>query len=172
MSGLLDHDPVLRAGAPNVVGNIPRLTQNSYREAVSRTMAACQAREGLTDQDMADVLGISAATVGNARNKKGGLGAVAMLALGKSFGSDALGTVLALIGAKAVPAGAVCYAGMGQVPMDFAQVLPLLMETLGDGVCCDRDVRTLDQAGAIDKIIKAAAMLERRRDEVRLHDAV
>lgn len=171
MSGCCDHDALLRGGAPKVLGNLPRLTQNSYREAVSRTVAAQQATDSLTDQDMSDLLGISAASVGNARNKKGDLGAVAMLAVGKSFGPEALNTILALIGAKAVPTDAICCGNVSHIPVAIAQALPLLITLLGDNDCCDDDVRTLDKAGAIDTIIRAASMLERRRNEVRLKDA-
>lgn len=163
-----NHGAGLRAGAPNVVGNMPRLTQNSYREAVSRTVASHQICEGLTDQDMADLLGTSAATVGNARNKKGDLSAVAMLSVGKAFGPEALNTILALIGAKAVPAGAVCCDGIGEMPLKVATALPMLISLLSDGECCDNDVRALEKAGVIDDMIRIAGMLERKRQAMRL----
>ncbi|PHP21393.1 hypothetical protein CG471_02145 [Sphingobium sp. IP1] len=168
MSGCCDHGAGLRAGAPSVLGKLPRLTQNSYREAVSRTVAAQQASDDLTDQDMADLLGTSAATVGNARNKKGDLGAIAMLSIGKAFGPEALNTILALIGAKAVPADALCCDNVGHIPLKIAEALPLLITLLSDGVCCDDDVRKLEGAGVIDEFIRAASVLERRRNEVRL----
>lgn len=168
MSGCCDHGAGLRVGAPNVVGKSARLTQNSYREAISRTISAAQASEDLTDQDTADLLGTSAATIGNARNKKGDLGAVAMLGIAKAFGPEALNTVLSLVGAKAVPLSAVCCDNVGHIPLKIAGALPLLISLLSDGVCCDDDVRKLEQAGVIDEVIKAASVLERRRHEVRL----
>lgn len=166
-----DHGTGLRAAAPNVLGKLPRLTQNSYREAVSKTVSACASPETLTDQEMAEVLGVSAATVGNARNKKGDLGAIAMLSIGKSFGLDQLSTILALIGAKAVPASAVCCDSVGEIPVRIAGALPLLITLLSDGKCDDDDVRKLDAAGVIDDFIKTAGMLERRRNAVRLRSA-
>jgi hypothetical protein len=153
------------------LGKLPRLTQSSYREAVSQTVSALAAPEGLTDQDMAEVIGNSAASIGNARNKKGDLSAVAMLGIGKAFGPDALNTILALIGAKAVPTEAICCGNVGHIPVAIAQALPLLITLFGDNECCDDDVRALDKAGAIDTFIKAAGMLERRRNEVRLQNA-
>lgn len=170
MSSCCDHGPALRAGAPSVLGKLPRLTQNSYREAVSQTISGLAAPEGLTDQDMAELIGNSAASVGNARNKKGDMSAVSMLSIGKAFGPEALSTILALIGAKAVPADAICCGNVSHIPVAIAHALPLLITLLGDNECCDGDVRTLDSAGAIDTIIKAASMLERRRNEVRLKD--
>lgn len=171
MSGGCDHDAGLRAGAPSVLGKLPRLTQSSYREAVGQTVSALAAPEGLTDQDMAELIGASAATVGNARNRKGDLSPIPMLGIGKAFGPDALNTILALIGVKAVSADAICCGNVSHIPVAIAQALPLLITLLGDNECCDSDVRTLDKAGAIDTIIKAASMLERRRNEVRLKDA-
>ncbi|AOF97888.1 hypothetical protein [Sphingobium sp. RAC03] len=168
MSGCCDHGAGLRAGAPSVLGKLPRLTQSSYREAVSQTVSGLAAPEGLTDQDMAELIGNSAASVGNARNKKGDLSAVAMLSIGKAFGPESLNTILALIGAKAVPAGAVCCDNVGHIPLRIAETLPLLITLLSDGECCDGDVRKLEAAGVIDEFIKAANVLERRRNDVRL----
>lgn len=170
MSVCCDHGPALRAGAPSVLGKLPRLTQSSYREAVSQTISGLAAPEGLTDQDMAELIGNSAASVGNARNKKGDMSAVAMLAIGKAFGPEALNTIMALIGAKAVPADAICCGNVSHIPVAIAQALPLLITLLGDNHCCDDDVRKLHTSGAIDTIIRAASMLERRRNEVRLKD--
>ncbi|EQB13256.1 hypothetical protein RLDS_16090 [Sphingobium lactosutens DS20] len=170
MAGCCDHDAGLRAGAPSGLGKLPRLTQSSYREAVSQTISGLAAPEGLTDQDMAELIGNSAASIGNARNKKGDMSAVSMLSIGKAFGPEALNTIMALIGAKAVPADAICCGNVSHIPVAIAQALPLLITLLGDNVCCDDDVRKLHTSGAIDTIINAASMLERRRNEVRLKD--
>lgn len=166
------HDAGLASRAPNVLGNSHRLTQSSYREAISQTMIGVAAREGgLSDQDMADLLGTSAATVGNARNRKGDLSPVAMLSIGKAFGPASLSTVMALIGAKAVPVDAVCVAEVGSIPVAIAKALPLLMTLLADGQCCDADVRELDKAGVIDLLHDISTMLDNRRNTVRLRAA-
>lgn len=147
------------------LGDVARLTQSSYQQAVSETVRSLQG-DG-TDQDMAEAWGVSAGTVGNARNKVGKLSALPLLLLGKEFGPEALGTVLALIGAKAVRSDAVTV-DVSSVPCDVAKTLPLLIELFSDGECSTADVRTLDRAGAIDCLGRVADMLRNRRDAMRL----
>lgn len=154
-----------------MLGRLPRLTQSSYREAISQTVSALAAPEGLTDQDMAELIGASAATVGNARNRKGDLSPLPLLGIGKAFGPEALDTILALIGAKAVSVDSVCCSNVAHIPVEIAQALPMLITLLGDNECCDNDIRKMDRAGVIDVMIKTANLLMRRRDEVRLRDA-
>ena len=89
----------------NGLGSCIRLTQSSYRDAVSETIRDLQ--EGGTDQEMADVWGVSASTVGNVRNRANDLSAINLLKIGKAFGPGSLDTVLALIGARAVARDAV-----------------------------------------------------------------
>lgn len=170
MSGCCDHDPALRAGAPNGLAKLPRLTKSSLRLAVASTVTGIRAAESLTPKDAAELLGVSVQTIRNAEDGDHDLNSVALLSIGKAFGPEALNTILALIGAKAVPADAICCGNVSHIPVAIAQALPLLITLLGDNVCCDKDVRELEAAGAIDTIIKAASMLERRRNEVRLKD--
>lgn len=171
MSGGCDHVPALRAGPPNVMGNMPRLTQSSYRQAVSETVTNISAANGaLSDGEMAELIGTSKSTVGNARNREGDLSARGLLGIGKAFGPDSLNTVMALIGAKVVPVESVCCANVSHIPIEIAQALPMLITLLGDNDCCDKDVRKLDKAGVIDVLNKTANFLVRRRDEVRLRD--
>jgi hypothetical protein len=148
-----------------VLGRKPRLTQNSYREAVAETLAAIQQSD--SDQDMADAWGVSAGTVANCRNRNHNLNAVPLLQMGERFGPDALGTVLRLIGAKAVPIDAMVL-DVSAIPFNVAKTLPLLIQLFQDGECCDHDVRTLEKAGAIDCLGRIADMLRERRDTIRL----
>ena len=164
------HSPSVPRRVPRILGDLPRLTQSSYREAVSQTIASRQASEGLSDQDMADLLGTSAATVGNARNRKGDLSSVSLLAVGKAFGAAELNTVLALIGAKAVPADTICCDNVAHIPVQIAEALPMLITLLGDDDCSDADVRQLDKVGIIDMLVETAALLLTRRNAVRLQD--
>jgi len=120
-----------------------------------------------TDKDMAEAWGVSAGTVSNARNRKNNLSGLPLLLIGKQFKPDALSTILALIGAKAVPVTAVTVDVAG-IPCDVAKTLPLLIECFKDGDCSDADVRTLDQAGAIDCLRRVADMLGQHRDKMRL----
>lgn len=145
--------------------NRTRITQSSYRKAVSKTVAAH--RNGYSDQDFSDIWGVSAGTVNNAQNLKKDLTAIPLLKLGERFGPDGLNTVLALIGMKAVHDTDVTI-DVENVPCDIASVLPLLIELFRDGECCDGDVRKLDDAGAIDKICELADYLRQRRNGVRL----
>ena len=149
----------------NGLCGMPRLTQNSFREAVSATVRGLQA-DG-TDKDMADAWGVSSGTVANARNRNHDLSGMPLLQLGARFGPDSLSTILALIGAKAVPTNAVTVDVAG-IPCDVAKTLPLLIECFKDGDCSDADVRTLDQAGAIDCLRRVADMLGQHRDRMRL----
>jgi hypothetical protein len=150
---------------PNRLGNYPRLTQSSFREAVRETIAALQ--NGGTDQDMADAWGVSSSTVENARNRKHDLTSLPMLKIGEQFGPSALDTILALIGARAVGRDEVTI-DVSAIPCDVAKVVPLLIELFADGDCSTGDVRTLDKAGAIDCLGRVADMLRNRRDAIRL----
>lgn len=149
----------------NGLGDSVRLTQTSYRDAVSESVRDLQ--NGATDQDMADAWGVSASTVGNARNRNNDLSAVSLLKIGERFGPEAMDTIMALIGARAVRRDAVTV-DVSKVPCDVARTLPLLIELLSDGECCLGDVRKLDDAGAIDCLIRVADMLRDARDRMRL----
>jgi len=143
----------------------PHLTQSSYRQAVSATVAGV--RNGYTDVDLATRWGVSAGTVNNCTNHKHDLGGLPLLMLADRFGVDALNTVLALVGGKAVPIDAVTV-DVSAIPCDVAKVVPLLIELFADGHCSKADVRTLDKAGAIDCLGRVADMLRQRRDGMRL----
>lgn len=59
----------------NRLGNSPLLTQSFYEGLASDAIRAVQMRHDATDQDLADTIGCSAATIGNARNRNGKLSA-------------------------------------------------------------------------------------------------
>lgn len=144
--------------------NRTRLTQSSYRTAISETVKAVQGSD--SDRDVADEWGVSAGTVANARNKTNDLNAVSLLRLGERFGPAALDTVLSLIGARAVDRDAVAV-DVSAIPCNVAGVLPMLIDLFRDGECCADDVRKLDKAGAIDCLATIADMLRDKRDEMR-----
>ena len=148
----------------NGLRNRSRLTQSSYRTAISETVKAVQGDE--SDRDVADEWGVSSGTVCNARNKKGDLNAVSLLKLGERFGPQALDSVLSLIGARAVDREAVAI-DVSAIPCDVARVLPLMIELFRDGECCADDVRKLDKAGAIDCLSSIADMLRNKRNAMR-----
>lgn len=147
------------------LSNRPRLTETSYQHAVAGSVAAM--RNGYSDQEFAELWGVSSGTVNNAQNKKHALSGMPLLKLGERFGPEALDTVLSLIGARAVPVDAVTI-DVSAVPCDVAKVVPLLIELFADGDCSNGDVRTLEKAGAIDCLGRVADMLRQRRDGMRL----
>lgn len=149
----------------NVRSNAPALTQSAYREAVAETVSSLQG--SATDQDMADTWGVSAGTIVNVRKRSHDLSAVPLLKIGKAFGVDRLGTILALIGAKAVPLDAV-HIDVSSIPCDVAGCLPTLIRLFADGDASDADIRQLDREGVIDCFSRITDMLEQRRDDLRL----
>lgn len=159
------HDASVTDHAPSGLGDVIRLTQTSYRDAVSETVRGLQAE--LSDNDMADVWGVSASTVGNARNRNSDLAAISLLKIGKIFGPHALNTVLRLIGAKAVSIEAV-HIDVAAVPCEVAQAVPTLIRLLADGDASDADIRQLDREGIINRFSEITDMLEQRRDALRL----
>lgn len=148
-----------------MVSNSPRVTQTGYRTAVASTVAAL--RNGHSDQDFGDEWGVSAGTVNNAQNKTKSLSGENLVKLGQVFGPAGLNTVLATIGLKAVRDSECCL-DVSKVPHDVASALPLLIELLSDGECCDNDMRRLEEAGVVDTFLRIADGLRQRRDVVRL----
>jgi DNA-binding XRE family transcriptional regulator len=59
----------------NVLLPIPLPTQSSLRRAVAGIIRGVQLDLDLTDEEMADEIGVSAGTIGNARNEKADLNA-------------------------------------------------------------------------------------------------
>lgn len=57
------------------------LTQSLYERLVSEAIRRVQHMHSASDQDIADVIGCSAATIGNARNQKGSLSAATLFNL-------------------------------------------------------------------------------------------
>ena len=155
----------LPRGRINTLRNRTVLTQSSLRQAVSETVRHIQGSG--TDQDMADSWGVSAGTVVNARNRNHDLSSLPLLKLGERFKADGLNTVLALIGLQAAPVDNVIV-DVSSVPCEVAKCVPLLIQLLADGQCCNSDVRQLDDAGVIDSLGEIADMLRQRRDRLRL----
>jgi hypothetical protein len=151
--------------SPNVLPTPIALTQSAFRAAVSETIVKLQ--NGSTDQDMADLWGVSAGTVSNCRNKANDLSAVPLLKLARTFGPAALNTVLSMVGAKAVPIEHV-HIDVAAIPCNVAATVPTLIRLLADGDASDADIRQLDREGVIDCFTTLADMLNQRRDELRL----
>lgn len=149
----------------NVLPVVPPLTQSAYRAAVGETVIALQ--NGDTDQDMADLWGVSAGTVKNSRNRGNDLSALPLLKLARVFGPTALNTVLRMVGAKAVPLSSV-HVDVASIPCNVAEAVPTLIRLFADGDASDDDIRQLDREGVIDRFIEITNMMEERRDALRL----
>lgn len=115
----------------NVLSNRAALTQSSYRRAVASIIRSIQSRHSQSDQDTADLLGVSAATIGNARNEKGDLSAITLLRVGTVYGLDAIGPAMHLIDAKAASKTALCTSD-ANMPVPVAKCQLFLVEALSD----------------------------------------
>lgn len=82
---------------------IPLPTQKSLRAAVAKIIRRVQLEAHLTDDDLADELGISVGTVRNARNEQTDLNATTIAKIGAKFGAEVLDPYAALYGARNVP---------------------------------------------------------------------
>lgn len=152
----------------NGLSNRPRLTQSSYRQAVSETVRGLQ--HDMTDEDMAAAWGVGSGTVLNARNRNHDLNGLNLLKLGERFRSEGLNTILHLIHMKAVDERAVVIEA-ADIPCEIAECVPELIKALHDGNCSAEDVHKLDQAGVIDTLTKVAEALRQHRDRLRLRVA-
>lgn len=153
----------------NGLSDVRRLKQSSLRTAVASSVTAT--RNGWSDAEMAEEWGVSPGTVNNAQNKAHDLGLMNWLKLGERFGPAGLNTVMGLVGMKAVRDDQ-CVVDVTGIPVEIAQCLPLLIELLADGECCDGDVHKLEKAGVISTLARVADMLRQRRDIVRLREVV
>lgn len=87
----------------NVLLPIALPTQSSLRRAVAGIIRAVQLDHKLTDEEMADAIGVSAGTIANARNEKSDLNAATIARIGHRYGAERLDPYAALYGARNVP---------------------------------------------------------------------
>lgn len=87
----------------NVMLPMAMPTQKDLRAAISKVISRVQLDHELTDEELADALGISIGTVRNARNKTTDLNAKTIALLGAKYGAEVLDPYSALWGARNVP---------------------------------------------------------------------
>ena len=87
----------------NVMLPIPLPTQSSLRRAVAGIIRSVQLDYHLTDEEMADEIGVSAGTIANGRNEKSDLNAATIARIGHRYGAERLDPYAALYGARNVP---------------------------------------------------------------------
>lgn len=90
-----------------VLGNAAILTESLYRSFASDAVRRVQLHKELTDQDVADLTGACAATIGNARNKDNSLSGKTLLNL-LAIDEMALEGLLHHFGRRSVPISARC----------------------------------------------------------------
>ena len=87
------------ASAPNIyppeTETLPRSlfgrpTRKAYRAAVKQIVLDVQARKGLSDLELADLIGCHKETVENARNEVNSLDVLTLLNIGYAFGEEAI----------------------------------------------------------------------------------
>lgn len=123
----------------NVLSASAALHQTSYRAAVAAIINAIKTEYGESDEDVADRLGTSKATVNNASNKRGDLNAVTLLRIGKEYGLHRLGPVMGLIGGKVAPVEAICTSDQ-DLPVGAARGQLFLATAMADRVICDAEI--------------------------------
>lgn len=122
-----------------VLGGCGPITQSSYRRVVASIINAIKADQHQSDQDLADSLGVSAATVNNASNQRGDLSPVTMLKLGATYGLHRLQPIAGMLGAKLSPADAVCTSD-NDLPIGAARGQLFLARALADKKIDDNEV--------------------------------
>lgn len=122
-----------------ILADRPPLHQNSYRAAVASVINAIKAEFGESDQDVADRLGTSASTINNASNKRGDLGALTLLRIGKEYGIHRIDPIVDLIGAKMAAIDAVCTSDL-HLPIGAARGQLFLAKALEDEVITDDEI--------------------------------
>lgn len=123
----------------NVLPRSVTLTQSSMLGAISSIIAGIQADTDESDQDMADRLGCSSGTIGNARNRKAALGMLTVMKIGEVYGLHRLAPLMHLIGGKVAPEAAVCTSDH-DLPIGAARGQMFLARALSDQVISDTEL--------------------------------
>lgn len=83
-----------------------RPTKNGCRSAIAQTIRNIKAGHRLTNDELADRVGCTGATIGNAENERNTLDLVTLANIQYEFGADAIDPFQALSNARGVPEGA------------------------------------------------------------------
>jgi transcriptional regulator with XRE-family HTH domain len=71
-------------------------SRNAYRAAIKKVILDVQARNGLSDLELADLVGCHKETIENARAEENSLDVLTLLNIAYAFGEDAIAPVRAL----------------------------------------------------------------------------
>lgn len=147
--------------AKNRLGNSQLLTQSFYEGLASDAIRSVQMRHDATDQDLADAIGCSAATIGNARNRNGKLSAHTLFNL-LAVDPLALEGVLHHFDRRSVPVVAKC--DTDALPSTAGAVHKLAVVTAegSPGGKLITDCEALECEPEIDAAMEALAALKAR----------
>ena len=123
------------------------LTHNLLRGMVAKIIRSIQSREGHTDGETADVLGVSASTIANARNERNDLSALTLIQIGRRYDMNDLQPLAGLIDAKLVPLDAAEEVGQSTASC-ITRLLFQLSVALEDGKVDDAELASM--RGALD----------------------
>lgn len=93
----------MRPTPPNVLLPMALPTRKDLRAALAQVVRSIQARHGLTDEGLADAIGVSTGTISNVRNERTDLNQETIARLGARFGPEVLDPWSACFGGRNVP---------------------------------------------------------------------
>ncbi|GGJ39682.1 hypothetical protein CDQ92_13270 [Sphingopyxis bauzanensis] len=145
----------------NRLGNSPLLTQSLFEDLASGAVRRVQSSTGATDQDLADVIGCSSATVGNARNRNGKLSAHTLFNL-LAVDPLALESLLGHFDRRSVPIVAKCDTDALPSTAGAVHKLAVVTADASPGGKFITDCEALQCEPEIDAAMEALASLKAR----------
>lgn len=145
----------------NRLGNSRLLTQTMYAQLASDAIRRVQLHHSATDQDLADAIGCSAATIGNARNRNAKLSADTLLNL-LTVDPLALEGLLHHFGRRSVVIEAKCDTDALPSAAGAVHKLALVTAEASPGGKGITDNEALECEPEIDAAIEALASLKAR----------
>lgn len=145
----------------NRLGNSPLLTQSSYERLVSEAIRDTQKRHDAVDQDLADAIGCSATTVGNARNRNGKLSAHTLFNL-LAVDPLALEGILHHFDRRSVPMNAKCDTDILASTAGAVHKIALATAENSPGGKAITDCEALECEPEIDAAMEALSALKAR----------
>jgi hypothetical protein len=152
--------------APIRLGASGLLTESLFKTLVSCAVRKVQLRHDLTDQDLADKIACSAATIGNARNQSGKLQGHTLLNL-LELDPLALEGLLNFYGRRSVPIEAKCDTDELVSTSGAVHKLAAVKSPTSHGGAQITDEECLEIEPEIDAAIEALCALKSRAESIR-----
>lgn len=145
----------------NVLDQVPPMTRNLYRQLVSRSVRSIQLKRGMSDEALADEMGISEGTIANAGNQNNSLSGELLFNLLR-FDPYALEGFLHHFDRRSVPIAAKCDT---DALAPTAAALHKLAVAQSDGALTDREC--LDMETEVEAAIEALSAVKMRCEAIR-----